>query len=418
MAKGKEKEENRMPKPRRNTKVKVIYINPIKESDQTPKKLNEANITRVSHRQPWIKPRRNTQIEDLRDFILSGIKIDEYGMSYTYHEQIQDWDEFLIDESYQFGERMLKKAVRIIDLSDFDILERLCKASFGDVRLVFLRKIETYLAAKIIRRDRLKGKAVAQFTLEKDILKSIFFPFTLHLEFFLQDAICMYLIVPALLGGDMFTHLQRMDKLSEKASAFYSAQMVLAFEYLHNFNLLHRDLKPENILIDHLGYLKLTDFGASKIVQTRTYTLTGTPEYLAPEMIEHKGYGVSVDWWALGILIYELCSGYTPFMSLDRTHTFTKITKGKFNLPSYFSDDLCDLLRNLLTTDVSKRYGTTKNGVNDIKFHRWYNFIDWLSLVNRQMTPPYRPQLHSVHDTKYFSEDKHVAKEVRSLQKY
>jgi protein kinase A len=118
-------------------------------------------------------------------------------------------------------------------------------------------------------------------------------------------------------GGELFTYLRTEGKLNSDHAMFYSAQVTLMFEYLHSLNIIYRDLKPENILIDKEGYLKLTDFGFAKYCETRTYTLCGTPEYLAPEVLLNKGHGKPVDWWTLGILTYEMLAGIDPFNDDD-----------------------------------------------------------------------------------------------------
>ncbi|EFN60622.1 cAMP-dependent protein kinase catalytic subunit, partial [Camponotus floridanus] len=122
-----------------------------------------------------------------------------------------------------------------------------------------------------------------------------------------------YMVLPFAQGGEMFTHLRRMGKFDESLAKFYAAQVALALEYLHHCSLIYRDLKPENILIENSGYLRVTDFGFCKMVDGRTWTLCGTPEYLAPEVILSKGYGKSVDWWSFGVLVYEMNAGYPPF---------------------------------------------------------------------------------------------------------
>ena len=153
------------------------------------------------------------------------------------------------------------------------------------------------------------------------------------------------------------------------------------FEYLHSKNIIYRDLKPENILIDRQGYLKLTDFGFAKICEGRTYTLCGTPEYLAPEILLNKGHGKPVDWWTFGVLLYEMLAGIDPFNDEDPMLIYQKILKGKVRFPSSFNSNAKSLVKHLLEHDLSKRYGNLKGGVNDIKNHRFFKNVDWNALL-------------------------------------
>lgn len=178
-------------------------------------------------------------------------------------------------------------------------------------------------------------------------------------------------------GGELFTYLRSVGKFISTQACFYAAQVTMMFEYNHSFNVIYRDLKPENLLIDKDGYLKLTDFGFAKIVQSRTYTLCGTPEYLAPEILTNKGHGKGVDWWTLGVLLYEMIAGIDPFNDDDPMSIYQKILKGVIRFPKKFDKDARSLVKHLLQADLSKRYGNLKNASLDIKQHRFFDEINW-----------------------------------------
>lgn len=161
--------------------------------------------------------------------------------------------------------------------------------------------------------------------------------------------------VPCRHRGDFFTYLRTKGKLDENAARFYAAQVLLSFEYIHNLNIIYRDLKPENLLLDEKGNIKIADFGFAKTIDVRTFTLCGTPDYLAPEIILNKGHGKPVDWWTFGVLIYEMVAGYPPFYDEEASGTYQKILDCKLSFPSHFSRSAKDLVRKLLTPDLTKR---------------------------------------------------------------
>ena len=162
-------------------------------------------------------------------------------------------------------------------------------------------------------------------------------------------------------------------------------------------------MKPENILIEKTGYLKLTDFGFAKIIEGRTYTLCGTPEYLAPEIILNKGHGKPVDWWTTGILLYEMIAGIDPFSDDDPMMVYHKILKGKMKFPSSFDSNAKSLVKHLLEADLTKRYGNLKGGVADIKGHRLFKNLDFLKLNLKQISPPYIPKVKNSSDIGNFA---------------
>lgn len=155
--------------------------------------------------------------------------------------------------------------------------------------------------------------------------------------------------------------------------------------------IVYRDLKPENIMIGSDGYLKMIDFGFAKVVKKRTYTICGTPEYIAPEILLNQGHGLAVDWWTLGILLYEMLAGYPPFQDDDPMNIYRKIINTKPRYPDGFDKNLQSLVKHLLRRDLSKRYGNLKDGANDIKNHRFFQDMDWDKLLARKIKVPYEP---------------------------
>jgi protein kinase A len=172
-------------------------------------------------------------------------------------------------------------------------------------------------------------------------------------------------------GGEFFTHLRRAEKFENHVGRFYAAHVVKIFEYLHLQDIIYRDLKPENLLLDTEGYLKITDFGFAKVVSFKTYTLCGTPEYIAPEVLLNKGHGKGVDWWTLGILVYEMLVGQPPYVDDDPLRVYQQVLAGKLAFPRFIDRNAKSLVKKLLTADLTKRYGCLKGAAGDILEHKW-----------------------------------------------
>jgi len=211
-------------------------------------------------------------------------------------------------------------------------------------------------------------------------------------------------------------HLVQEKVTAQIAARFYSACVVSAFAYMHDRNVVYRDLKPENLIIHQSGYVKVVDFGFAKRVYTRTYTLCGTPEYLAPELLMMKGHSHGVDWWALGVLLYEMVVGVAPFCfdpvekkpnsELPPTELYKNILNPRFELcfPSRLSPAVCDVVEQLLAWDPLTRVGCLTDGAQDVKEHEYYASIDWTKLYHGEIDPPHKPFLKDTNDVSLFDE--------------
>ena len=301
-------------------------------------------------------------------------------------------------------EREKDGKVRAINLSDYEMGETLGTGSFGRVKIAKNKKTGEFVAIKIMKKmEILKSKQADHISNEIKILSMIEHPFVITFEGFTQDDRNLYLALELINGGELFTYLRGVGRFPVDQARLYIAQIVCIFEYLHNKDIVYRDLKPENILIHKSGYLKLTDFGFAKVIEGRTYTLCGTPEYLAPEIILNKGHGKPVDWWTCGILLYEMIVGIDPFNDDDPMMVYQKILKGKIKFPSGFDSNAKSLIKHLLDADLTKRYGNLKNGVKDITEHRFFKNFDWEKLLKKELPPPYIPKVKGNNDISNFS---------------
>eukprot|EP00164_Ancoracysta_twista_P002827 GFYU01003762.1.p1 GENE.GFYU01003762.1~~GFYU01003762.1.p1 ORF type:complete len:320 (-),score=79.82 GFYU01003762.1:602-1561(-) len=290
-------------------------------------------------------------------------------------------------------------------LTDFQVMDTLGTGTFGRVRLVKHKQSSQFHALKILKKKEVMRLKQVEHTInEKRILERLDHPFIVKLYGTFQDSKNIYMVLEYVIGGELFSYLRRANRFTAEATKFYAAQIVLATEYMHSKGIVYRDLKPENLILDEDGHMKIADFGFAKVVEDRTWTLCGTPEYLAPEIIQSKGHGKAVDWWALGILIYEMLAGFPPFYDENPFGIYQKILAGKIEFPSraQFDANSKDLIKRLLTADRTKRIGNLKRGAEDVRNHRWFRGFDWRSLEQKKLPPPIKPSFASAGDTSNF----------------
>ncbi|EAW18782.1 cAMP-dependent protein kinase catalytic subunit pkaC [Aspergillus fischeri NRRL 181] len=280
-------------------------------------------------------------------------------------------------------------------LDDFTIQRTLGTGSFGRVHLVQSKHNHRFYAIKVLKKAQVvKMKQVEHTNDERRMLNRVRHPFLITLWGTWQDARNLYMVMDFVEGGELFSLLRKSQRFPNPVAKFYAAEVTLALEYLHSQQIIYRDLKPENLLLDRHGHLKITDFGFAKEVPDITWTLCGTPDYLAPEVVSSKGYNKSVDWWSLGILIFEMLCGFTPFWdSGSPVKIYENILRGRVKYPPYLHPDAVDLLSQLITADLTKRLGNLHGGSEDVKNHPWFAEVTWDRLARKDIDAPYVPPI-------------------------
>ena len=300
------------------------------------------------------------------------------------------------------------KTINEVKLEDFKILKVIGRGSFGKVCLVEYLPTNEIFAMKSLKKDILiEEEQIESTLLEKEILQNIDHQFLCKLIFYFQTEDRIFFVMPFLSGGELFQHLKKFKRFSEEMVRFYGAQIAIALQYLHDKKIIYRDLKPENILLDEKGYLCLVDFGMAKKLEYNKKALSfcGTPEYLAPEIIKGEGYDENIDWWSLGIILYEMICGVPPFYddNLDKIYYLIQNTEVSFPHNIYLSDDVKDIIFNLLKKDVKERLGYS-SGIVEIKNHSFFKGINFQDIENKKIEAPFIPKIDNSTDVQNFDE--------------
>jgi serine/threonine protein kinase len=293
---------------------------------------------------------------------------------------------------------------------DFQILKLIGKGTFGQVYQVRKKDTKRIYAMKVLQKKVIvQKKEVAHTVGERNILVRTAMadsPFIVGLKFSFQTPTDLYLVTDYMSGGELFWHLQKEGRFDEKRAKFYIAELILALQHLHAHDIVYRDLKPENILLDANGHIALCDFGLSKANLTKnatTNTFCGTTEYLAPEvLLDEAGYTKMVDFWSLGVLVFEMCCGWSPFYAEDTQQMYKNIAFGKVRFPrDTLTTEGRNFVKGLLNRNPKHRLGATDDA-EELKRHPFFADIDWEALTKKLITPPFKPKLKDEMDTSNF----------------
>jgi len=317
--------------------------------------------------------------------------------------------EYVIVSISRLARQSFIKPVLNVNLDNLTLYRVLGAGTFGRVRLACHKETQQSYALKLLSKGQIiESKQEVAVMREKHIMNVIEHPLIVNLINTFQDAQYLYMVLDLVQGGELFSVIHSPDKegLSYSDSRFYAACILESLSYLHTRNICYRDLKPENILVDKKGYCILIDFGFAKIVSDKTFTLCGTPEYLAPELILSKGHNKGVDYWGLGILLFEMLVGYTPFLpdQTDQITLFKRIVVANLTFPTkgVFTQECEALITRLLKKSQSYRFGCLARGDRDVKEHAFFTGIDWAKLYEKKIKAPWHPRINGHLDHSNF----------------
>lgn len=299
-------------------------------------------------------------------------------------------------------------SMRNVTLDDFNFLAVLGKGNFGKVMLAEEKQTGVLYAIKVLKKEFIiENDEIDSTRSEKRVFLTVArerHPFLLNLHSCFQTETRVYFVMEYVGGGDLMLHIQRQQFNLHRAK-FYAAEVLLALEYFHKHGIIYRDLKLDNIMLTLDGHVKIADYGLCKENMwygNTTSTFCGTPEFMAPEILLEQRYGRAVDWWAFGILLYEMLLGQAPFRGDDEDEIFDAILEDDPLYPIQMPRDSVSLLQRLLTRDPARRLGAGPNDADDVKAHPFFRDVNWDDLINKRVPPPFCPTLRHASDTEWF----------------
>uniref|UniRef100_A0A8C7RNI4 Protein kinase C n=1 Tax=Oncorhynchus mykiss TaxID=8022 RepID=A0A8C7RNI4_ONCMY len=305
-----------------------------------------------------------------------------------------------------------QQQTRRLGITDFTFLQVLGKGSFGKVMLARLNCTERVFAVKVLKKDIILQDDDVECTMTEKRVLSLAgcHPYLTQLYCCFQTLDRLFFVMEFVNGGDLMFHIQKSRKFEEGRACFYTAEITSALMFLHSKGILYRDLKLDNVLLDKDGHCKLADFGMCKegmFEGVATGTFCGTPDYIAPEILQEMLYGPSVDWWALGVLLYEMLSGHAPFEAENEDDLFESILNEEIIYASWLSADAVNILKAFLTKNPARRLGcmAEEGGENAVTSHAFFIGIDWDKLNRRELEPPFKPRIKTAEDVNNFDPD-------------
>lgn len=296
-----------------------------------------------------------------------------------------------------------------VTIDDFNLVKLVGKGSFGKVFLVTTKTGNDFYAMKALKKDVvLQDDDVECTMLERDVCKlGNKNPYLTKLFCTFQNEEFLFFLMEFLNGGDLMFHIVEFKKFSEDRARFYAAEILCGLKFLHNEGIIYRDLKLDNVLLDSKGHCKISDFGMCKKIPKdgKTHTFCGTPDYIAPEILQGHYYNFSVDYWSFGVLLYEMLTGYSPFHGEDEEELFNAIQHNDVPYPSNISESSISCVKMLLERDPIKRLGMKSSPYGRIRKHPFFSKIDWNKIKNKQLEPPFVPTIKSALDVSNFDAD-------------